>query len=289
MVTGDVFFVNYPADVLVGEPGSGIVVPLLTGEHFGDRLVWGCRLQQVQGDGLVSDGILLLLALPFLAGEATQVVVEAAGRAVVVLQHLEVLETAPQQHPVAVHREMVREVGPPGQVVGNLHTRGDGRDKRLLPKVPPEQEVGRAMGIAERCGALAVMKAVAQHVTDGREDVIVAVQREQEMIRVKEGADPAMPVAVVFGNAHLEPSAAEDHPPLLGEGNSVQVRGHDGVRPELHPAGEAFERQNVGDVPNVLVIPEKDLVVAGDAEMVQSFHGGKVNIFCNFPGVSSGV
>lgn len=289
MVTGDVFFVNYPADVLVGEPGSGIVVPLLTGEHFGDRLVWGCRLQQVQGDGLVSDGILLLLALPFLAGEATHVVVEATRRAVVVLQHLEVLETAPQQHPVAVHGEVVREVGPPRQVPGDLRARSDGRNERILPEVPPEQEVGRTMGIAERCGALAVMKAVAQHVTDGREDVIVAVQREQEMIRVKEGADPAMPVAVVFGNAHLEPSAAEDHPPLLGEGDPVQVRGHDGIRPQLHLAGEALQRQDVGDVPDVLAVPEEDLVVAGDAEVIQSFHGGKVNIFCNFPGVSSGV
>lgn len=248
-----------------------------------------CRFQQLQRDWPVRSLVLQLLALPLLAGEAAHVVVEAAGRAVVVLQHLEILETAPQQHPVAVHGEVVREVGPPRQVPGDLRARSDGRNERILPEVPPEQEVGRAMGIAERRGALAVMQAVAQHVTDGREDVVVPVQRKQELFRVEERAGPVVPVAVVFRDSHFQPLAAEGHLLLLGEGDSVQVRGHDGVRPQLHPAGEALQRQDIGDVSDVLAVPEEDLVVAGDAEMIQSFHGGKVNIFRNFPGVSLGV
>ena len=177
MVARDVFFVNHPADVLIGESGCGIAVPFLAGKHFGNWLIRGSRLQQFQGDGLVSDGILLLFALPFFAGQAAHVIVKAAGRTVVVLQHLEILETAPQQHPVAVHGELVREVGSPRQVPGDLRTRSNGRNERILPEFAPEQEVGRAIGVAERCGALAVVEAVAQYVADGREDVVVTIQR----------------------------------------------------------------------------------------------------------------
>lgn len=284
VVAGNVFFVNHPADVLVGKPGSGIVVPFLAGEHFGDRLVRGRRLQQVQGDGLVADGVLLLFALPFLAGQAAHVVVEAAGRTVVVLHHLEVLETVPQQYPVAVHSEMVRELRPSGEVAGDLRAQRDGVVERLLSEVAPEQVVCRAMRVAERRRALAMMQAVAQHVADGREDVVIAVQREQEMFRIEEGPGPMMPVAMEFGNPHLQPLAEEDHPLLLGGGNSMQMRGHDGVRPQLHPAGKALQRQDVCDVPNVLAVPEQDFAVASDAEMIQSFHDGKVNIFRYIPG-----
>ena len=109
------------------------------------------------------------------------------------------------------------------------------------------------------------------------------------MLRVEEGAGPVVPVAVVFGDAHLQPLAAEGHLLLLGEGDSVQVRGHDGVRPQLHLAGEALQRQDVGDVPDALAVPEEDLVVAGDAKVIQSFHGGKVNIFRINPGGKHGV
>ena len=289
VVPGNVFAINQFANILVGQARRRIAVSLLPGQHHGQGLMLVCRFQQLQRDWPVRSLVLQLLALPLLAGEAAHVVVETTGRAVVVLQHLEILETAPQQHPVAVHGEVVREVGPPRQVAGDLRTRGDGRNERILPEVPPEQEVGRTMGIAERRGTLAMVQAVAQHVADGREDVIVAFQRKQELFRVEEGAGTVVPVTVVFGDSHLQPLAAEGHLLLLGEGDPVQMRGHDGVRPQLHPAGEALQRQDIGDVSDVLAVPEEDLVVAGDAEMIQSFHGGKVNIFCNFPGVSLGV
>lgn len=291
VVSRDVFLIDDPAHVLIGEPGGGVVVPLLAGEHPGNRLVRIHRLQQFQRDGLVDNGVLPLFALPFLAGQAAHVVIEAAGRAVVVLHHLEILETAPQQHPVAVHSELVREVGPPGQVAGDLRAGGDGRRERVFPEILPEQMVGRAMGIAERRGALRVVQTVPEHVTERCQDVVVPIQRKQEISCVKERPHAVMPVPMVFGHSHLEPLTKKNHPSLLGKGYAVQVGGHDGVRPQFHPAGIALQRKNVGNVPDVLVVPEEDLVVTGNTEMVQSFHSRfrfdpKIRILCVFQSIA---
>lgn len=270
------------------------MVPLFIGEHPGDRLVGSCWFEQFQRDRPVGIRVLPLLALPFFTGQTAHIVVKAAGRPVVVLHHPEIFEAAPHEHSMAVHRKVVREFGAPGKVPGYICSGGDGRDERILPELVPEQVVGRAVGIAERRGALAVMQAVTKHITERRKDVVTAFQREQEATRIEEGPGTVVPVAMVLGVPHLETLAEENYPFLFAEGNAVQVGGHNGIRPDLHLAVEALERENVGNVADVFVVPEEDLVVASDAKVIKSFHsryrfGPKIRIFRNNSGVSQGV
>ena len=93
-----------------------------------------------------------------------------------------------------------------------------------------------------------------------------------------------MPGPVVLGDAHLEHAAEADDAGLLRMADPVEMGGHHGVDPKLNLTVECFERQDVGDLPDVFVVPEQDFAVAGNAEMVQLFHsrsslsGSKIRI-----------
>jgi hypothetical protein len=65
--------------------------------------------------------------------------------------------------------------------------------------------------------------------------------------------------------------------------------GHDGIHPELHPACDTFECQDVGYVSDILAIPKEDLVVTGDTEMIKPFHTGKLINSRYYAGVKYGV
>ena len=145
------------------------------------------------------------------------------------------------------------------------------------------------MGITEWGSALAVVEAVSQNITDGCQDMIVAIQREQELFRIKERAGGVVAIPVIFGNPHLEPPATENHPVFIGKSDSMQMRGHDGICPEFHSASIALQRQNIGDIPDILVIAEQNFLVAGYTKMIQPFHTGKLINSHNNPGVKSGV
>ena len=63
-------------------------------------------------------------------------------------------------------------------------------------------------------------------------------------------------IPMELGDPHLEPLTTENHLLLFGECYSVQMCGHDGICPEFHSAGVALQRKNIGDVSDVLVVPE---------------------------------
>ena len=182
------------------------------------------------------------------------------------------LKTFPEQHAVPVHGKMVRERGSPGQVPGNIGARSNHGNAGLFPEVLAEQVVGRTMGIGERRGALPVMQAVPQDITERSQNVVIPIEPEQEVSRIEEGTVPEMPGPVILGDPHLEHAAQAYNVLLLGISDTVEVGGHHGIHPKLHLAVERFERQNVGDLSDVFVVPEQDLPVACDTEMVQLFH-----------------
>ena len=223
-------------------------------------------------DRLVGDRVLLLFPLPFLAGQSAHIIIEAAGRAEIMLDHCEILETASQEHSGMVHCKMVRKFGTPWKVSCDFCARGDGRYERLFPEVAAEKMVRRTVLIAERSSALPVMQAIPEHVADRSQDVVVAVQRQQKEPGVKKGARAQVPVPVILGDPHLQPAAALDHPLLFGESDPVQMGGHHGIGPQFHLAGETLERKDVGYVPDVLVVTKKHFVVTRNAEMIKSFH-----------------
>ena len=77
-----------------------------------------------------------------------------------------------------------------------------------------------------------------------------------------------VPVPMILGDPHLEPLAALDHPPFLGKCDAMQMRRHDGVSPEFDLTGETLKSQDISYVPDVFIVPEKDFIVAGDAEVI---------------------
>jgi len=81
-----------------------------------------------------------------------------------------------------------------------------------------------------------------------------------------------VPIPVEFGNSHFESLAEKEDPPFVSECDPVQMGRHDGVAPEFYLAGIRLESKDIGDVSNVLIVPEKDFIVGGDAEMVELFH-----------------
>lgn len=95
-----------------------------------------------------------------------------------------------------------------------------------------------------------------------------------------------MPVAMIFGDPHLEPLAEWVDLFLPGESNPVQMGGHNGVDPEFYLASIGLEGKEIGNVADVFIVPEQDFVMAGDAKVKELFHSyypfdGKI-INCHF-------
>ena len=156
----DILSIDDLTHVLIGKAGRRIVSTFFTRQHAGQRFVGILRLQPVQGDRFVGDRILLLLPLPFFAGQAAHIIIETTGCAVIILHHRKVFETLAKQHTVPVHGKMIREGGAPGKMTGDVGTRGDRGDARVFPKVLAEQVVGRTVGIGEGRRALSVVETV---------------------------------------------------------------------------------------------------------------------------------
>ena len=272
MIAGDVLLINDSAQILVGAAGRRIVVPFLAGEHSGQGIMLAGRLQKVQGDRFVRSRILLLLPLPFFAGQAAHIIIEAAGRAVIMLHHRKILETLAEQHPIPVHGKIIWEGRASGKMTGDVDARGDRRDTWVFPEVLAEQVVGRTMGIGKRRCALSVVKSIPEDIAECGQDMVVAIQPEKETARIKQGTISMMPGPVVLGNAHLEPAVEADDERLLRMADAVDVGRHHGVNPKFNLTVESFECKDVGDLSDVFVVPEEDFVMAGNAEMVQLLH-----------------
>lgn len=89
------------------------------------------------------------------------------------------------------------------------------------------------------------------------------------MTVVKQRTGSQMAIPVVLGDAHLQHAAKADDRIRFAECNAVDVGGHNRVRPKLNLATEGFKRKDVGDVADVFVVPEQDLLVTGDTEVVK--------------------
>ena len=109
--------------------------------------------------------------------------------------------------------------------------------------------------------------------------MVVAFQPQEEATRIKQRAVRKVPGPMVFGDPHLEHPAKADDAFFVSTTDTVEMRGHHGIHPELNLAVERLERQDVGDLSDIFVVPEQDFVVAGNAEMVQLFHS-RLSLYC---------
>ena len=143
---------------------------------------------------------------------------------------------------------------------------------RNFPQVLAKQMVSRTMRIAERSSTLPVMQTVAKNVTDGCQDMVVAVQGQKENLFVEERTLSVMPVPVILGDPHFHLPAKLGDFDLFGRRNAVDMCGHNGVGPQFDLAGKCLQSKNVGDGTDIFGVPEQDLFVGSDAEMIKPFH-----------------